>query len=323
MRIKNAISWIVLVVLIAGIYTVSTNAQNIMDWFALRNYSPPQRVVKLADDTSMNPDTRRIFYVNHPQLSQKAEFRTHCKAKEQSIVLGCYINTDGIFLLDVEDPRLEGVVEVTAAHEVLHAVYDRLGSNEQKRVDKMTADFFKTVKDERIIKTVENYRKNDASIVPGELHSILATEVMDLSAELETYYGQYFSNRKQIVSFSQQYEQTFIELEERVDSLGRQLESIKQQLDSNQAELSRRNAEIDQRRQELDRLLAANKVDEYNSQVEIFNQMVSSYNSLINASRQLASQYNKLVEERNSLVTTEQELQEALDSNIIPEEKKQ
>lgn len=321
MRLKTAFSWTVLAFLIGGIFFAVINAQNIMDWFKLQGYEPPARVVKLADETTMKPDTRRIFYVNHPQISQKAEFQKQCESKEQSIVLGCYVNPGGIYLLDVTDSRLNGVVEVTAAHEVLHAVYDRLGSDERARVDTLTNNFLKTIKDERILKTVENYRKKDPDVVPSELHSIFGTEISELSPELEEYYAQHFSDRKQIVAFSQQYEQTFIELEERVESLDRQLESIKRQLESNKTELSRREAEIDQKRQELDRLLQNNEVEQYNSQVAVFNQMVSSYNSLINSSRQLANQYNNIVEERNSLVTTEQQLREELDSNIIPEKK--
>jgi regulator of replication initiation timing len=323
MRLKTAISWTVLAALIAGIFFTVNNAQNIMDWFKLQGYEPPARIAKLADETTMKPDTRRIFYVNHPQISQKAEFQKQCESKEKSIVLGCYVNPGGIYLLDVTDPRLSGVVEVTAAHEVLHAVYDRLDSDERERVDKLTNNFLKTIKDDRILKTVENYRKKDPGVVPSELHSIFGTEVADLPQELEDYYALHFSNRKKIVAFSQQYEQTFIELEERVESLDRQLESIKRQLDNNNAELSRREVEIDQKRRELDRLLQNNEVEQYNSQVAVFNQMVSSYNSLINSSRQLANKYNQIVEERNSLVTTEQQLREELDSNIIPEKKTQ
>ena len=321
MRLRNIVSWTFLVGLIGGMYLVVANAQDIRDWYALRGYEPPARVVQLADKTTMTPDTRRVFYVNHPQISDKRDFRAHCEIKEQSIVLGCYISNRGIFVLEVEDKRLDGVVEVTAAHEVLHAAYDRLSSSEKTRVDKMTNSFFKTIKDQRILDTVENYRKKDASVVPNELHSILATEVKELPADLEEYYGQYFADRQQIVEFSQQYEQAFIRLENKVESIDGQLDSLKNQIESNKASFNQKEAELNQRRTELDRLLANNQVDEYNAKVGEFNELVGSYNRLINSTKQLVSRYNQLVEERNSLVTAEQELKDAIDSSSIPSEK--
>lgn len=321
MRFKNIVSWTVLVGVIAGFYLAITNVQDIRDWHALRNYDPPARIVKLADTITLKPDTRRVFYVNHPSLEKKAEFNGKCDTKEKSIVLGCFNNLNGIFLLDVDDPRLSGVIEVTAAHEVLHAEYDRLSSTERNKVDKMTNDFFKTLKDERIIKTVENYRAKDPKVVPNELHSILGTEVAELPKPLEDYYSQYFSNRKQIVKFSNQYEQVFVEIENRVENLDNQLDSIKQQIDNNQSRLAGQDVELQSRRQELDKLLQENKVEEYNAKVATFNQLVGDYNRIINESRQLASRYNQIVQERNSLVTAEQELKQALDSSIIPKEK--
>lgn len=323
MRLKNAISWTVLVALVTGMFLAVTHAQNIMDWLALRDYDPPKRIVQLADDTSMKPETRRVFYVNHPQLDQKSDFRVNCPAKEESIVLGCYINTQEIFLLDVKEPRLTGVIEVTAAHELLHAMYDRLDSKERQKVDKMTADFFAGLKDERIRKTIENYRTDNPKVVPNELHSILGTEVEDLPGDLEDYYSQYFSNRKKVVAYSQQYEQTFVEIDNKKQELDDQLNALKQQIENNQAELDNQEPKIESSRRNLDQLLANNKVEQYNEQVPVFNQLVTDYNRLINTSRQLVSRYNQIVVQRNSLVTAEQGLKQSLDSSIIPNEKKQ
>lgn len=321
MKIRNTISWIVLIVLLVGGFFAVSNIQNIRDWVALRNYQPPEKIVALADKTTMKPETRRIFYVNHPQLDDKTDFRNNCQIAEQSIVLGCFVNNKGIFLLNVSDKRLSGIIEVTAAHETLHAIYDRLTSDEKAKVDKMTSDFFATIKDERILTTVENYRKKDPSVVPNELHSILASEVKDLSPELEEYYAKYFSDRQQIVSFSLQYEQAFLDLENKVEDYDQQLKSIKNQIDTNQASLVQQNLNIEDKRRELDSLLSGENFDQYNSQVGPYNQIVASYNSLINSTKQLVEKYNNLLEERNSIALQEQELVNAIDSNSIPKEK--
>jgi hypothetical protein len=323
MKISNIFKTIIFVVLIGLFGFAITNVQEISDWFRLRNYEPPARVVKLADDTTMTDNTRRLFYVNHPDLGDKQEFNDHCRTTEQSIVLGCYINTQGIFLLDVEDKRLNGVIEVTAAHEVLHAAYERLSKSEKDRVDKLTSDFFSKLKNQRILETVENYRKKDPSIVPNELHSILGTEVRDLSPELEKYYSQYFINRKIVVDFSEQYEQTFTNLRNQVDAYDAQLNQLKNQIDSNQQQITAANDSLQTDRANLDRLLASGNTDEYNQRVPAYNQSVANYNGLVNETRQLITTFNNIVEKRNALATVEQELVQAIDSSNLTTEKAQ
>ncbi|HEX5797118.1 MAG TPA: hypothetical protein VFX86_01870 [Candidatus Saccharimonadales bacterium] len=319
MRIKNTISWLIVVLLLAVAVFGFTNAQAIYDWLHLRGYEPSARIAGLADDTTMKDTARRVFYVNHPELDGKQEFNTHCKAQEQTIVLGCFINGDGIYLLDVTDPRLSGVVEVTAAHEVLHAMYERLGSKERREVDKMTADFFRTLDNERIKKTIENYRAMDPGVVPTELHSILGTEVRNLNPELENHYKKYFNDRSKIVDYSEDYEQTFIDIGNKAKAYERQLADLKQTITSNEAVLDAKNTEINERQQELNRLLAEDRIEEYNSQVSPYNNAIDEYNVLVNETKQLINRYNELIKERNELVIQQQELYQAMDSNSINE----
>lgn len=320
-RFRNLISWSVLIAVIGvGIYAL-VNFQAISDYLRLRGYNPPRQIVELADDTTMQNDTRRIFYINHPKLSDKAEFNNECRTTEQSIILGCFVSGRGIFLLDVNEPKLEGVVEVTAAHEVLHAHYERLSVSEREKVDKMTAAAFKNVSNQRIKDTVANYRDKDPAIVPNELHSILATEVRDLGPELEEYYKEYFKDRLKVVEFSEQYEQAFIDLEKKAESLESRLSIMKTQVEANRSQIEALSAEIDREKARLDALLANNQVEEYNNSVSDFNRLIASYNSLINQTRQLINQYNDLVAEQHSLILQQQELNQAIDSTSLPKEK--
>lgn len=320
-QFRNFISWAILIVVIGvGVYALA-NFQAISDYLRLRGYDPSQEVVELADDTTMQDDTRRIFYVNHPKLSDKSEFNTECRTTEKSIILGCYVAGRGIFLLDVDEPKLEGVVEVTAAHEVLHAHYERLSDSEREKVDKMTAAAFKNISNQRIKDTVANYREKDPSIVPNELHSILATEVRDLSPELEEYYKQYFKDRIKIVEFSEQYEGAFLELERQAESIEARMNALRTQIDANRSQIDALSAELDQEKARLDSLLANNQIEEYNNSVTGFNRRVASYNSLINQTRQLINQHNDLVAEQHSLILQQQELNEAIDSNTLKEKR--
>lgn len=305
LRIFNVL---LLLVLLIGIGLGLTHLQDIRDFLALRDYSAPTRVSQLATDTTMKDKTRKVFYVNHPDLEPKDKFGGLCTEREQTIVLGCFINNKGIYLLDVEDPRLQGIIQVTAAHEVLHAMYDRLDQKEKQRVDKMTADFFATLNDDRIKKNVDNYRLNDPTAVPNELHSILATEVRSLSPELETYYSRYFSNRLQIVSYSEKYEQTFVDIENQTKDYDIQLKSLKNQIDDQEKQINALAAEIEQKKAQMDALLKNNQITQYNSRVDSFNYLVNQYNSLIKSRQNLAKQYNEIVDKYNQLATTETNL---------------
>jgi ACT domain-containing protein len=318
-NIGQVSSLVISLLVLSGSIWGITHRQAILDYFALRNYSPDQQIVSLADRTTMQDDTRRIFYVNHPELNDKVNFRTNCPSTEASIVLGCYIENKGIFLLKVTDERLAGVTEVTAAHEALHAEYDRLSKSERERVDTMTSEAYSNVTNERIKKTVEQYRTKDASIVPNELHSIIATEVRDLPAELESYYSQYFKDRKAVVAFSEMYEKTFVSLTTQVEEYDSQLSAIKAEIDSNQVEIEGMDSEIEQQKQQLDAWVESDRTAEYNNAVPGYNARVNAYNALINRTRNLIAQYNDIVSKRNDIATTEKELVEAINSNSLPE----
>jgi hypothetical protein len=201
---------------------------NIYDKWQLRNYTPSSQVVSLANDASGNDTGRRLFYVNHPQLDTKEEFRKNCTTGEQTIVLGCFVPFQGIFLQNINDERLTGVIQVTAAHEMLHAAYQRLSPSEKKRVGALIDADFANLKDERIKSTIEDYKKAGADIT-NELHSILATEVRTLSPELENYYKNYFLDRSKVVDFSDKYEAAFTGRKAQVAAYDKQLADIKQQ----------------------------------------------------------------------------------------------
>jgi len=308
-----------LFVIAGSIYGI-LHRQQILDYLALRNYTPNHRVISLADDTSMNSGMRKVFYINHPDLEDKTNFRKNCPSTEQSIVLGCYVQRDGIFLLDVTDQRLNGVIQVTAAHEALHAQYDRLSRSERTRVNNLTQQFFDQLDDPRIKKTVEQYRSKDPSVVPNELHSILGTEVRHLSPELEAYYGRYFNDRSKIVGYSEKYENIFVSLNDQVDEYDSRLRELKVQIESNQKEIEGLNTELEQQKERLDNLSSSGRTEAYNSAVPQYNAQVNSYNQLIATTRNLINQYNGIVEKRNAIATAEQELIQSIDSNSLPKQ---
>ncbi len=120
--------------------------QALYDWARLRSYQPPASIVQLANETTMASAARHIFFVQRPELDDKAAFSGHCgNQNEKTIVLGCYIPPQrGVYLLKVDDARLAGVEQVTAAHEMLHAAYDRLSTSDKNNVNKLIESYGST-----------------------------------------------------------------------------------------------------------------------------------------------------------------------------------
>lgn len=309
-RISLVLSLIFLLCVLTGLW----QRQAIYDWMRLNNYQPPASIVALADATTMNDYGRKIFYVTHPVLENKEAFNQHCTNSEKSIVLGCYIERQGIYVFDVQDPRLNGIEEVTAAHEMLHAAYDRLSSRERMRIDGLTQQALDDLKDQRVIDTVKRYRERDPSIVPNELHSIIGTEVRNISPELETYYRKYFTDRSKIVGYSEQYQQAFTERQAKIDGYDKELKSLQQQIDDLQNSLELQEEELTRERSRLDNLRASGDTAAYNASVSGFNERVRRYNGDVNTARRLIDEYNRVVNERNALATEENELIKAIDS---------
>ena len=66
---------VVLLVWCIALGTAAANRQNIYDWWQLRSYQVPSEVAKLATQDAMTAYARKIYYVNHAAVEDKATFR--------------------------------------------------------------------------------------------------------------------------------------------------------------------------------------------------------------------------------------------------------
>jgi len=302
--IKRTVSFLFSVGLLAAVGLAWLQRQAIYDYWRLRGYTPPAAIVKVADADTLTPAARHIFYVYHPELDDRTNFGSHCSSKgEQTIVLGCYVAPIGIYIYDVKDARLNGIVEVTAAHEMLHAAYDRLSSKEKTHINQLINQAYAKLNDARIRANIENYRKQGADVT-NELHSILGTEVRNLPPELEQYYQRYFTNRLQVVSDSENYESTFTSLKTQAQQIADQLQGLKTSIESQEQQLSDQQASLESDRADVRTQAQA---DDFNARVRAYNNQVAYLNQLIN-------QYNGLRDQYNQLAVEQQQLFQAIDS---------
>ncbi len=310
---KKLLSIVLGLLMLSTLFIVWFQRQNIYDWYQLRNYSPPAAIVQLADKTTMTEYGRRLFYVNQPVIANKTEFNQKCQL-EASIVLGCYIPNDGIYLYNINDPRLQGVVEVTAAHEMLHAAYDRLSNKERDHIDQLTLQAYQQVANERVRSNIASYQRQNPGIVPNELHSILPTEVEELPPDLEVYYQKYFSNRQAVVDLSRHYEAEFENRKDQVAAYDGQLASLKVEIDGSKTELSVQYKNLQAQKNRMDSLLTNGHVQAYNAAVPAFNEQVARYNNTVRQTDQLINRYNDIVQARNNIAIEVQDLAQAIDS---------
>lgn len=295
------------------------NHQTIFDWYQLRNYTPPAAISSLASSVGMNSSSSKIFYVNHPLLMDDIkQFHSSCSSSEQTIILGCYHSDQaGIYIYDVKDARLAGIEQVTAAHEMLHAAYDRLSDKEKNKVDNLLVNFYQhSLTDQRIKDTINDYKKSEPNDVVNEMHSIFGTEVVNLPTELENYYKQYFTNRSLVVGFSQKYEAEFSSRSAKAHVYEDQLTALKNKITTEENSLKSQASQIEAQRANLDNLRNSNQIDQYNSQVSGFNASIDSYNYQVNLYKKDVNSYNSLLGEYNKVAGELSTLFDAIDTRV-------
>jgi hypothetical protein len=313
---------VVLVLWMVVLAAIVLNRQNLYDWWQLRNYHAPAAISALAGQDTMTAYGRRVYLVNHPVIEAKQSFKSVCPngGGEQTIVLGCYHgNQRGIFLLNVNDSRLDGVEQVTAAHEMLHAAYDRLSLSEKQRINGLLYDYYANgLHDKRLIDTLNAYKKTEPNDVVNEMHSIFGTEVASLPPALETYYRKYFTNRSQVAKFAAQYQAEFTSRQDQVIADDAKLTVLKQQIKTISADLDAKSSEITARQKALLSQRSSGNLTAYNAGVPAYNALIDSYNSELNNLKSVISGYNQLVTARNQVALEQDQLVNELSTHATP-----
>ena len=230
-RVGRIISFIFSFLFLAVAIWVVLNRQLVVDQITVWQFQPSSQISQLASDSGMNDTGRFLYYASRPELNDRSNFNQNCTTREtQSIVLGCYVD-NRIYLFDVTDDRISGIRSVVAAHEMLHAAYQRLSDSERSTINKMLEQQLSETKDKNILDTVEIYNRIEPGEKLNELHSLFATETQNLSPDLENYYRKYFSDRGKVIEIYQKYSQVFNDLETKAANLQKNLKSQKSNID--------------------------------------------------------------------------------------------
>jgi hypothetical protein len=220
-------SLVVILISCIAAYLLVANKQFVLDQVSAWQYKPSSEVVAFADRTTMTDLGRFYFYASRPAVEEAQDFNTDCSKQEQNTaILGCYDGRN-IYVYNVTNVQLDGIREVTAAHEMLHAAYDRMSKTERAEVDTLVeAEYVKLQDDKDFAERMAFYARTEPGERDNELHSVIGTEVSNLSPELEAHYKKYFTDRAKIVSLHERYASVFTSLQTKSNELSDQLTAL-------------------------------------------------------------------------------------------------
>lgn len=308
-------AWVGVAVLCLAVYVVLQSSW-LLDTLKGFAYEPSANVAEIEVDLELTQQGRRIFAATRPTVEGSAEFNEHCDSHDVEVsLLGCY--TDGrIYIYEIELAQLASANKVTAAHELLHAAWERMGKSERRAVSELL---------EQLYQEQREWFDDELEVYDGderleEIYARAGTKLKDLPAELETHYAKYFQNRLKIVQFYQDYEAPFLALRSEMEDLAEQInliaaeieaERVKylQDLEELEAQINRFNAcanrvgcftdeaefarqrgtllagqvSLEQRREELNEKITVNnqRIENYRVRQEELGELSSAMNSNI------------------------------------------
>lgn len=232
---------------------IALNRQYISDQITVWQFQPTSEITGLVDRAGMNDSGKFIYLASKPELNSPTDFNVACDRIENTTsILGCFSDRK-IYLYNVTDPQLDGIREVTAVHETLHAVYLRLSATEKDRVNVLLENEYAKLENNEDFKSLmEFYDRTEPGQRDNELHSIIGTEVSNIGHELESYYSKYFTDRSKVVALDDKYSSVFNDLSTRASDLATRLNALGITISSN--------------------------TEKYNSDARMLNSDISSFN---------------------------------------------
>jgi hypothetical protein len=270
----------------------------------------------------MTAEGKFYFFASNPAVEVAADFNSNCQRQESNnAILGCYVNKY-IYVYNVDNAQLDGIEEVTAVHETLHAIWDRMSDNDKQSVGALLDDAYSKINDPDLSSRMDYYSRNEPGERLNELHSILGSEYANLGNDLENYYKKYFSDRSKIVDFHKSYQSVFDNLKSQSEALYNDIQSSKVSID---ARIEQYNTDVATLQSDYDSLLATAQSIDRTSAYQV-NQYNAKLNSLraradsLDATRRglLADQdtYNQKVAQYNKLIVASNDLIKSVDSTL-------
>lgn len=280
--------WVLVVVVVALNWMIDQTV--VWDMWRGLSYRPDEAMQEIEEALELTSTGRRIFAATQPVVEGANGFNEHCGEHDDDVsVLGCY--ADGqIYIYRITDEQLALANKVTAAHELLHAVWERMSVSEQERVQEWL-DEVRTQNAAWFADELETYDKEDEI---EEIYTRAGTKLAELPEGLEEHYAKYFKNRGRIVEMYKAYEAPFEKLRSEISELYDEIERVRIEIEN-------------EREQYLD------DVDALDAKIDRFNVCANTANCFTTA--EFNAQRSGLVAEREALEARRAQLNQKIDEN--------
>lgn len=324
--VGRLVAILLVLAVLAGAGWAFLHRQDISDHFAAQSFTPSQEISGLTGRLSLTDAGERIFFATHPTLDASQRFNTQCSDVDHSEgghILGCYTR-ERIHLFKVTDDRLSGIVEVTAAHELLHAAFSRLSDRERTELAASLTELYEELvaTHPELEERMSVYRELSPEGFGNELHSVLGTEVRELPAWLEQHYATWFSDRGSIVDHFEAYHGVFTELQERADRLQEEMaalrEDVERRSEAYDAGVERFNADVDDFNRRNEAFEFSDDEAEFWRLRNDLRERAEKLNQEHDAIQADIERYERMREEMEKLNATNEELNQHLNSNLAP-----
>jgi hypothetical protein len=280
------------ILVVAVIILGALSYQDILDQYALQTYKPTADVEAIINRLELTDKARATLYRADPKIDAKADFNQDCDTRPNELELGCYYRAR-IYVLKIDNQALAGEMDVVMAHELLHAVWVKMGAGERQKLSEELQRVYRTVVTDELKQRMDGYARTEPGEENNELHSILGTEFPTLSPMLEAHYAKYFSNRQQIVATHEAYQNVF--------------STRRAELERDLADIRAAKGQLAVLNRQLEGYRAAGQISQYNALVPRQNRMVDDINRRIAAYKVGVEEYNALSASLDSQQITDTE----------------
>lgn len=271
--------------------------QSVRDFWGGLGYEPSSQMAEIQESLELTGTGERIFKAVKPVLETSDNFNEHCQSNDAEVaLLGCYTSGQ-IYVYEIRNDELRLANNVTTAHELLHAVWQRMGENEKAEVTRLLEE----VKRDNEVWLDEELAAYDELEKLEEIYTRAGTKLKNLPDELEKHYGKYFKDRQKIVGYYEAYQAPF--------------ERLQGELGSLETEIKVESEAIKQKRDEYE--WKANNLD---SRIEKFNSCAKTANCFVSEA-EFNRQRSGLLGEQSELEELRDDINMRIDANNVRIEK--
>lgn len=319
---SSVVRLVILLICTALCATLVINKQIIIDYVRGSQYTPSSAMQAIRSELGLTDRGEFYFNASQPTIEPPSKFNQSCRqtTETNNPILGCY-DMQRIYIFDVTNQKLAGIEQTTAAHELLHAVYERLSSGDKATLNSELEKAYQSNKSADIEARMNYYKASEPGEEMNELHSMLGTEIENLGPKLEAHYRQYFTNRAAIVAFHSQYDNVF-------RSVTGQMKSLNEAINTGTSVLNTRIDEYNKAAKQLEADANDFKRRNQNNQITSLGQFNAEQNALLERQDLLAAEKQSIVDttadlntkraQYNQLVGEYNQLSVSINSNLTP-----